>query len=108
MIYFLYSNMGFYNDEVHSQIPSGCIEISESKYKELLDGQSDGLVISLDSKNQPILAESTPVVKNYAELRKAEYPPIEDYIDGIVKNDSQQIQNYIEACILIKQKYPKN
>jgi hypothetical protein len=41
------------------------------------------------------------------QLRQNEYPPIEDYIDGVVKGDQAQIDEYINKCIAIKQKYPK-
>lgn len=43
----------------------------------------------------------------YSEKRRMEYPPIQDYIDGIVKNDENQIKEYITKCLNIKQKYPK-
>ena len=43
----------------------------------------------------------------YQRLRKPEYPPIEDYIDGIVKGDEAQVQAYIDACLAVKEKYPK-
>lgn len=43
----------------------------------------------------------------YQRLRKPEYPPIEDYVDGIVKGDEAQVQAYIDACIAVKEKYPK-
>jgi hypothetical protein len=43
----------------------------------------------------------------YQRLRAAEYPPIEDYVDGVVKGDQEQIQNYIDACLAVKEKYPK-
>lgn len=43
----------------------------------------------------------------YVELRSLEYPPITDYIDGIVKSDQQQIDEYIAACLAVKAKYPK-
>ena len=41
------------------------------------------------------------------DKRKEEYPPIEDYIDGIVKNDQNQINEYIQKCVAVKLKYPK-
>lgn len=44
---------------------------------------------------------------NYYELRKKEYPPIEDYLDAIVKGDDKQKQAYIDACLSVKAKYPK-
>jgi len=43
----------------------------------------------------------------YQRLRAAEYPDFKDYLDGIVKNDQEQIQTYINACLAVKAKYPK-
>lgn len=43
----------------------------------------------------------------YKELRSKEYPPITDYLDGVVKGDQTQIQAYIDACQAVKDKYPK-
>jgi hypothetical protein len=41
------------------------------------------------------------------QQRAAEYPPMADYIDGIVKGDTAQTQTYIDACLAVKAKYPK-
>ena len=43
----------------------------------------------------------------YQRLRQPEYPPITDYLDGVVKGDQQQIAAYIAACQAVKAKYPK-
>lgn len=43
----------------------------------------------------------------YQRQRAAEYPPMTDYIDGIVKGDQAQVQAYIGACLAVKAKYPK-
>lgn len=43
----------------------------------------------------------------YFILREKEYPPITEYIDGVVKGDQEQIDNYIKACLAVKAKYPK-
>ena len=43
----------------------------------------------------------------YKAARRAEYPDFIEYIDGIVKGDQQQIDNYIQKCRTIKEKYPK-
>jgi hypothetical protein len=43
----------------------------------------------------------------YQRLRAFEYPPITEYLDGVVKNDKAQIDAYIEACQAVKTKYPK-
>ncbi len=45
--------------------------------------------------------------QEYQRKRAAEYPPITDYIDGIVKGDNAQVQAYIDACLAVKNKYPK-
>lgn len=40
-------------------------------------------------------------------LRRLSYPDFRDYLDGIVKGDEAQIQAYIDACLAVKAKYPK-
>lgn len=45
--------------------------------------------------------------KKYQFFRKREYPPVEDYLDAVVKNDSRQMQDYIDRCNAVKLKYPK-
>lgn len=44
---------------------------------------------------------------NYAQKRALEYPPIADYIDGVVKGDQAQIDAYIAACLAVKERFPK-
>jgi hypothetical protein len=43
----------------------------------------------------------------YQRLRAPEYPPITDYLDGVVKDNQEQIDAYIAACQAVKAKYPK-
>jgi len=43
----------------------------------------------------------------YKAKRAAEYPPITDYLDGVVKGDQAQIDKYIADCQAVKAKYPK-
>ena len=43
----------------------------------------------------------------YKAQRAAEYPPVADYLDGIVKSDQAQVQAYVDACLAVKAKYPK-
>lgn len=45
--------------------------------------------------------------QEYQRQRAAEYPPITDYIDGVVKGDQAQIDAYIATCLAVKAKYPK-
>jgi len=43
----------------------------------------------------------------YIAKRATEYPPITDYIDGVVKGDQAQIDKYIADCLAVKAKYKK-
>lgn len=43
----------------------------------------------------------------YIEKRVAEYPPMTDYLDGVVKGNQAQIDKYIADCLAVKTKYPK-
>lgn len=44
---------------------------------------------------------------SYRAKRAPEYPPITDYLDGVVKGDQAQIDKYIADCLAVKAKYPK-
>ena len=43
----------------------------------------------------------------YKRQRAAEYPPMTEYLDGVVKGDQAQIDKYIADCLAVKAKYPK-
>lgn len=45
---------------------------------------------------------------SYAEKRVTEYPDFREYLDGVVKGDQAQIDAYIEKCLAVKAKYPKD
>ena len=45
---------------------------------------------------------------DYADKRRAEYPPFTDYLDAMVKDDQAGIAAYIAACQAVKAKYPKS
>ena len=99
---------GFYIHEVHGDtVPSDCVEISDDCYVTLMQGQSNGMAIVADENGLPILAEQIVKERSYAELRAAEYPPIANYLDGVVKGDQAQIDKYIADCLAVKAKYPK-
>ena len=63
----------------------------------------DGNEVTYDNNAVEALVSS----EAYKEKRANEYPPITDYIDGIVKGDNAQVQAYIDACLAVKNKYPK-
>ena len=47
------------------------------------------------------------VVRTISDLRKNAYPPMANYLDAIVKNDTEALQVYLCACITVKEKYTK-
>ena len=56
---------------------------------------------------QSIKNPSTPKEPSYKDKRRNEYPPVENYLDGIVKGNQDQVKQYIDACKAVKAKYPK-
>ena len=66
-----------------------------------------------EQPTQEKLLESLPEAEAHFALelcraqRRREYPPIADYLDGIVKGDQAQVQKYIDECLAVKAKYPK-
>tara|TARA_R110000868_G_scaffold386371_1_gene654645 strand:- start:1196 stop:1462 length:267 start_codon:yes stop_codon:yes gene_type:complete len=73
------------SSEFESYLPAGCIQITDDDAEAL----------------HPVYTST------YAEKRAAEYPPMTDYLDGVVKGDQAQIDAYIAACLAVKAKYPK-
>ena len=43
----------------------------------------------------------------YIAKRASEYPPMTDWLDGMVKNDQAQIDKYIADCLAVKARHPK-
>lgn len=64
-----------------------------------------GETTKLEAEVARLQAEYT--AQEYARKRASEYPPITDYLDGVVKGDQAQIDKYIADCQAVKAKYPK-
>ena len=63
-----------------------------------------------EAEKESILAAQQAAAEKsltYTQKRAAEYPPMTDYLDGIVKSDQAQIDKYIADCLAVKAKYPK-
>ena len=70
------------------------------KYKEV--------VFSINDSQEYIDTRLTKVKAClYEELRAAEYPPMEDYLDAIVKGDTEAEEEYKRKCLEVKANYPK-
>lgn len=107
-LFFAKSTNGFYDAAFPGVIPDDAVEISHIDYKSLLQEQSLGRRIVADEQGKPTITDyPQPSAPTYQELRAAEYPPMADYLDAVVKGDVAQQQAYIDACLAIKAKYPK-
>jgi hypothetical protein len=88
---------------MHYKAPDNSIHFLDStEFEYLLPA---GFVAITDSEAQALRPSVEPT---YRELRAAEYPPMTDYLDGIVKGDQAQIDKYIADCQAVKDKYPKS
>ena len=89
---------------MYYKAPNNSLHVLDSAdYEHLLPS---GSVQITDAEAAQIIAASAPVL-TYAQKRAAEYPPMTDYLDGIVKGDTAQVDAYIAACLAVKAKYPK-
>ena len=80
-------SLHFIDSAFESMLPAGSVQIT-------------------DAEAATIRAASAPAL-TYAQKRAAEYPPMTDYLDGVVKGDQAQIAKYIADCQAVKAKYPK-
>jgi len=87
---------------MHYKAPDNSLHFIEPEYAHWLPA---GSVPITDEEAEALRPK--PIAPSYQELRAAEYPPMTDYLDGIVKGDQAQVQKYIDACLAVKAKYPK-
>lgn len=85
------------------------VVISDAEYSVLINGVEKGNRIECLNDSLILVPNEIPDNSSteYQFLRAQEYPPITEYIDGIVKGDQQQIDDYIAKCLAVKAKYPK-
>ena len=56
----MYYKNGFFDDTDGSFVPEGAVEISQDKYIELINGQSQGKQIVSNKQGEPVLIEQQP------------------------------------------------
>lgn len=61
MRYFSSKNKAFYDSEIHSIIPDDAVSITDELYTSILDGQSQGKIISSDGEGKPTLTDRLPI-----------------------------------------------
>ena len=87
--------------QISYQNVEGYVEVNDNVFADMIK-KSDG---SFDYSDE-FKAEHIKV-DTYADKRLKEYPDFKEYLDGIVKGDDAQIQKYINDCLAVKAKYPK-
>jgi hypothetical protein len=82
----LNNSLHFIDSAFESMLPAGSVQITDAEAEAL----------------RPVAPELT-----YAQKRAPLYPPMSDYLDGIVKGDMAQVDAYIAACLTVKALHPK-
>ncbi|WP_284076241.1 hypothetical protein [Herbaspirillum aquaticum] len=104
-MFFSKSTNGFYDPKINIDgMPEDAIEIGDDVYRQLLDGQAAGKIISANDKGSPILLDAAPVSAREAVL--AQISALEATVtqrrlrDAILGTDSGWLKN-IEAEIAV-------
>ena len=84
-------------DAIYKLYPQVVRTVGETAY------DADGNEVAYDK----VAVQAYVDAHAYIAKRAAEFPPITDYIDGVVKGDQAQIDKYIADCLAVKTKYPK-
>jgi hypothetical protein len=106
------------NDQIQAYLAQANIIFTAGDYQ---TGQPEGQqdqILHWDTKlgaqptaiqlaNAQSVKDAADAAITYKGKRAAEYPPMTDYLDGLVKGDQAQVQSYIDACLAVKAKYPK-
>ena len=69
----MYFKEGFFDDTNDGFVPEGAVEISESKYLELLNGQSQGKQIIKNKQGAPVLVDPQPSAAHELNLETLQW-----------------------------------
>ena len=69
----MYFKEGFFDDTNDGFVPEGAVEISESKYLELLNGQSQGKQIITNKQGDPVLVDQQPSAAHELNLETLQW-----------------------------------
>ena len=90
-----------------SLVPNAAFSIENNDYTTIVwnDDRTLPTLLEISVEQERLSLEFENTL--YQRQRSSEYPPITDYLDGVVKGDQAQIDAYIAACQAVKAKYPK-
>lgn len=77
-MFYSQSTSGFYNSDIHGDaIPVDAVQITDTEYAALLEGQSSGQIISADLNGYPVLSAPAPItpeqVRDTVTLSKVDF-----------------------------------
>jgi hypothetical protein len=96
-VFSVVSTGAVYNHETQEATQEGCI------YNDTKQRWETAWVVR-DIPSEEIYQKK---LQECIQNRANEYPPMADYLDGVVKGDQAQIDKYIADCLAVKTKYPK-
>jgi hypothetical protein len=101
--------MNFLKDEAISNLVTGGIgySIEEGKITNWYSEEGHPMPSSAEIQAEITRLQAIHDSTQYQRDREPEYPPMSDYLDGIVKDDTAQVDKYISDCLAVKAKYPK-
>ena len=85
------SNNKLFGFEEGQEVPAGLIEITKQEVEEL----------------GKVIAQAEFDSLDYYRQRIYSYPEIGEFLDAWVKGDESALEEYRQACLEVKAKYPK-
>lgn len=89
----MYFKEGFFDDANDGFVPEGAVEISESKYLELLNGQSQGKQIIANKQGVPVLIESQPSDAYELNLETLQWTISKEKQDALFVKEKEALLN---------------
>lgn len=87
MKYYSTETRGFYDSTIHTDLPLDVVEISDETHTFLLNGQSNGKMITTDSNSSPILVDAPP-----ADIPEKILPTAEQLMAQLQKLQTQILE----------------
>jgi hypothetical protein len=85
----------------HNAVYALYSQVVKTEGDEAFDIDGNKVEIDMDAINAWVDPDA------HKSKRAAAYPPMTDYLDGVVKGNQAQIDKYIADCLAVKAKYPK-
>ena len=96
------------NKAISNLRPNSSFSLMSDNYDTLIWQDPNTQPPTLEEVNAEIARlQAEYIATQYKRDRVKEYPDFREYLDGIVKGDNTQVQKYINDCLAVKAKYPK-